>query len=227
MRMSEAEQVKIFRKLKAVLVKCISSAKAQKGALIISTPFMDWKGNLVTIYVTEDLKITDGGDTINQMRALRVIEDFEKWAFKEDFLGRYNLCIKGNEIVPKDTSPGALLWYLQGISRLPGYFKPNPIGRAEPTPKDVKRDEEVNSDKASEERREITIRLDEEVYKRIRSELGFKKLCGNTHGVLDEFLAMTVHSIEKGEKTLSLELNETNSKRESTDSKTKKEGVSK
>ena len=121
-------QKAIFKLLKEELCETVEAVPVNKGAIKILTPFIDWKGSLVSIYVTEDGKITDGGNTINQLRSLKVIDNFEEWPFQEDFFHRYQIQRSRNSLEPTNNESGdALLAYVQGISRIPSFFEPKPI----------------------------------------------------------------------------------------------------
>lgn len=96
----------------------------------VITPFLDWKGAPVSIYVREQGEVTDGGETLSELRALRVIDEWEEWTFKEDFLQRYCIRQKDESLIaaaPED--PEAILRYAQGISRLARYFEAKPISQ--------------------------------------------------------------------------------------------------
>ena len=127
MNLSE-KQISIFNILKEDICESVEAIPVNKNAIKITTPFIDWKGSLVSIYVTEDGKVTDGGDTINQLRSLRVIDDFEEWPFQLDYFNRYNIQIIRNSLEPIDIeSKSVLLDYVQGIARIPSFFEPKPI----------------------------------------------------------------------------------------------------
>ena len=118
----------IFKMLKEEICETVEAVPVNKGAIKIFTPFIDWKGCLVSIYVTEDGKITDGGNTINQLRSLKVINDFEEWPFQADFFHRYQIQRVRNSLEPANNeSRDALLAYVQGIARIPSFFEPKPI----------------------------------------------------------------------------------------------------
>lgn len=115
-------QKTIIARLKSELRLHIEPVK--NGAIGIETPFIDWKGCSVTIYVTADGRVTDGGNTLNELIAMRVIEKFRNWRFKEDYFQRYNIREgEKNELEPTDTENP--LSYLQGIARLGHFFPPN------------------------------------------------------------------------------------------------------
>ncbi len=124
-------QKSIFSSFKNVICDSVEAIPVNKGAIKITTPFIDWKGYLISIYVTKDGKITDGGDTINQLYSLRVIDEFEEWSFQHDFFDRYQIQRSQNSLEPVNPeSEDALLSYLQGIARIPGLFEAKPISCA-------------------------------------------------------------------------------------------------
>jgi hypothetical protein len=121
-------QTAIFNMLKKGICESVEAVPVNKGAIEITTPFIDWKGFPLSIYVTHDGKITDGGGTINQLRALRVYEDFEGWVFQKDYFNRYQIQdIQGRLEPVNPESVESLITYLQGIARLPSFFEPKPI----------------------------------------------------------------------------------------------------
>ncbi len=122
--MTNKTQKTIIARLKSEMQLHIE--KVKNGAIGIETPFLDWKGYPVTIYVTATGRVTDGGNTLNELRSLRVIQKYENWNFRDDYFRRYNIVEwKNNELEPADTEH--LLSYLQGIARLGHFFPPNPI----------------------------------------------------------------------------------------------------
>lgn len=128
MNQTTKPQTIIFDMLKKGICESVEAVPVSKGAIEITTPFMDWKGFPLSIYVTRDGKITDGGGTINQLRALRVYEDFEGWVFLNDYFNRYQIQdIQGRLEPVNPESVEALIAYLQGIARLPSFFEPKPI----------------------------------------------------------------------------------------------------
>lgn len=135
--MTTNAQKTIIARLEAEI--CIHMANVKDGAVGIETPFLDWKGYPVTIYVTVDGRVTDGGNTLNELWALRVIQKYENWDFKDDFFRRYNIVERKNkELEPAETEN--ILSYIQGIARLTYYFKPNPITLPEKEPSSKKKD---------------------------------------------------------------------------------------
>lgn len=121
-------QKSIFSMLKNVICDSVEAIPVNKGAIKVTTPFIDWKGYSMSIYVTKEGKITDGGDTINQLLSLRVIDEFEEWPFQEDFFNRYQIQRSQSSLEPVNPeSEDTLLSYLQGIARIPGLFEAKPI----------------------------------------------------------------------------------------------------
>jgi hypothetical protein len=89
---------------------------------------LDWKGSSVSFFITEDGHVTDGGQILSQLKSLRVIEDFKVWAFKDDFLERSCIQQRQGRLEPiNNDDPSEILRYIQGITRLPNFFEPNPI----------------------------------------------------------------------------------------------------
>ncbi len=121
-------QTTIFNTIKKAICDSVEASQVNKGAIEITTPFIDWKGYPLSIYVTQDGQITDAGDTINQLRVLRVYEDFEEWVFQEDYFHRNHIQEIQGKLEPVNFESGeALIAYLQGIARLPSFFEPKPI----------------------------------------------------------------------------------------------------
>jgi len=58
---------------------------------------------------------------------LRVIEDFNNWEFRLDFLHRSCIQQVRGSLQATDDEEKTLLKFIQGISRLPNYFEPKPI----------------------------------------------------------------------------------------------------
>lgn len=134
-------QLKIFDDLKKEICSRVEYYEVSKGAIEVITPFLDWKGAPISIFITKDGTITDGGRTLSQLDSLRVLEDFNNWDFKSDFFNRS--CIRETrgrlESINNDSSAN-ILNYVQGITRLPNYFEPKPIySAADKFPGKVKR----------------------------------------------------------------------------------------
>lgn len=133
-------QAAIYDMLKKGICESIEATLVRKGAIEITTPFIDFKGFPLSIYVTHDGKITDAGSTINQLIALGVYDDFEDWVFQEDFFTQYQIQNVQGRLEPLDPeSIEALIAYLQGIARLPNFFEAKPIrSQADTYPTKVK-----------------------------------------------------------------------------------------
>jgi hypothetical protein len=121
-------QLEIFDKIKRELCGGVDLYPVGGGAIEVSTPFLDWNGSEVSVFITKEGRITDGGEIISQMQSLKIIDDFDNWPFKLDFLHRYNIdlvrgCLEPNNI----SSSKNIVRYIQGITRLLSYFEPKPI----------------------------------------------------------------------------------------------------
>lgn len=121
-------QTPVFNILKKIICESVEAIPVNKEAIKVTTPFIDWKGYPVFIYVTKEGKVTDGGNTINQLISLQVIDKFEEWPFKGDFFNRYLIQQTRGSLEPIDCeSAENLLSFIQGIARIPGLFEPKPI----------------------------------------------------------------------------------------------------
>lgn len=121
-------QSELFNKIKKEMCSSIEFYPVSRNAIEVTTPFLDWNGAEVSIFITEDGQITDGGETISQMKSLKIIDDFDNWPFKLDFLHRYNIAVVSGRLEPNNTnSLKNIIRYIQGITRLPSYFEPKPI----------------------------------------------------------------------------------------------------
>lgn len=121
-------QLEIFNEIKKELCGRVELYPVSRDAIEVTTPFLDWNGSEVSVFITKDGRITDGGEIISQMHSLKIIEDFDKWQFKLDFLHRYNIDIVRGCLEPNDVrSSKNIVRYIQGITRLLGYFEPKPI----------------------------------------------------------------------------------------------------
>ena len=130
--MSNEIQDRILAQLTDAIRPMVSAV--QHGAVEIETPFIDWKGCPVKIYVKASGRVTDGGGTLNELRSLRTLEKFNEWAFKENFYLRYGIKEEGDELEPVNRFLG-LLSYIQGIQRIGYLFPPNPIRELETSDK--------------------------------------------------------------------------------------------
>lgn len=95
----------------------------------VITPFRGWRGAPLSIYVLEQGEVTDGGKTLSELRALGVVDQWEGWEFKEDFLQHYGIIRKNGDslVAARPLDPAAVLWFAQGISRLIHRFGARPI----------------------------------------------------------------------------------------------------
>jgi len=126
------DQEALFAKIKEAICSSIECSSVRKKAIKVTTPYLDWMGAQVSLYVTEEGRITDGGQTLNQISSLRVVEDFEYWPYKLDYFERYNIQqIRGSLDLCYLDSPDGILKYIQGISRLPTFFEAKPISAIE------------------------------------------------------------------------------------------------
>jgi hypothetical protein len=127
-----SDQEALFAKIEKAICSSIECFSVRKNAIKVTTPYLDWMGAPVCLYITEEGRITDGGQTLNQISSLRAIEDFEYWPFKLDYYERYNIQqIRGNLDLCYLDSPDGILKYIQGISRLPTFFEAKPISAVE------------------------------------------------------------------------------------------------
>ena len=124
--MTEKQQ-EIYDLFKDGIKKSIASYPVLRGAIAIRTPYQGFAGDDLEIFVTQEGKVTDGGATLNLFESLRCYQDFLDWPFKADFFRDYNMVILDREIVCTDCSPGGLVRYAQGMSRLQNMFEAHPI----------------------------------------------------------------------------------------------------
>lgn len=121
-------QSALFEKIKHEICDSVSSNPVNKNAIEVVTPFVDCDGSPLSIFITEDGRITDGGEVLSHLKSLRTIEDFNNWEFKLDFLHRYSINqVRGRLELTNMESLANILKYIQGISRIPNYFEPKPI----------------------------------------------------------------------------------------------------
>jgi hypothetical protein len=121
-------QLKLFNKIKLAICDTVQYHEVGKNAIEVVTPFIDWKGASVSVFITEDGRLTDGGQILSQLKSLRVIEDFNNWDFKFDFFQRSRIQQLRGNLEPLDIdSVSDILSYIQGITRLPNFFEPKPI----------------------------------------------------------------------------------------------------
>jgi hypothetical protein len=126
--MANELQLDIFDKIKKEICSNIEFYPVRKKAIEVVKPFLDWNGSNISVFITEDGRITDGGEVLSQLRSLQIFDDFNNWPFKEDFFSRYYIksagaCLESND----PSSPRNIIRYMQGITRLPNYFEPKPI----------------------------------------------------------------------------------------------------
>lgn len=120
-------QLSLFNKIKEEICSTLRYNAVGKNAIEVKTPFLDWKGAQISFFITEDGKVTDGGQILSQLKSLRVIEDFNNWEFRLDFLHRSCIQQVRGSLQATDDEAKAILKYIQGIARLPNYFEPKAI----------------------------------------------------------------------------------------------------
>ena len=121
-------QLEIYNKIRDGICGSIRYNLVSKNAIEVVTPFIDWKGSKVSVFITENGHLTDGGQVLSQLKSLRVIDNYYDWNFKDDFLDRYCIQqIRGNLEAFNVEFFADILKYIQGIARLPNYFEPKPI----------------------------------------------------------------------------------------------------
>lgn len=126
--MNETQKA-IFAKIKEAICNSMECYPVRHNAIGIGTPFLDWMGEYVEIYVTEKGDITDGGEALNQMKALNTYNDFLKWPDQKNYLDNYNINSNGVSFdLHYFETPDGILKYIQGIARLPGLFEVKPLG---------------------------------------------------------------------------------------------------
>lgn len=119
--------------------KSVQIKRLGGGVREVVTPLLDWSGHPVSVFVTPEGMVTDGGGTLNELRSLRVYDDWAEWTWQNDFLNRYAIAETDGELVAKADSTEGLLRYVQGIARLPAYFEHSVIrARADMFPLVVK-----------------------------------------------------------------------------------------
>ncbi|MGV8175720.1 MAG: hypothetical protein ACP5OU_08475 [Methanothrix sp.] len=122
-------QKDIFKKIKESVCNSMECYPVRHNAIGIATPFLDWMGERAEVYVTEKGVVTDGEQTLNQMRALNSYNEFLKWPHKENYLFNYNITSNGESLdLNYLENPQGILKYIQGIARLPGFFEAKPLG---------------------------------------------------------------------------------------------------
>ena len=122
-------QEKKKKKIKGAICNSVECYSVRHNAIAIATPFLDWMGERVEVYVTEKGVVTDGEQTINQLKALNNYDDFLKWPHKENYLFNYNVSQNGESLdLNYPGNPQGILRYIQGIARLPSFFEAKPLG---------------------------------------------------------------------------------------------------
>ena len=121
-------QLAIFGSFRKGLDCCVQIYPVRHEAAAIRTPFRDFAGDFLEIYVTREGKVTDGGGTLNLFHSLRCYQDYLDYPFRADFLSRYNINEEFGEMVCTDLSPCGILLYAQGLSKLQGMFEAHPYG---------------------------------------------------------------------------------------------------
>ena len=125
--MNEIQELN-FLKIRGAICDSVVLSEVRYGAVKVVTPFFDWLGEPLSIYITEDGTITDGEKTLNQIKALRAYDEYIEWPDRIDYLADYNINPLGNSMDIKFLeSPEDILRYIQGVSRLPMLFRANPI----------------------------------------------------------------------------------------------------
>lgn len=121
-----------FAMIKEAICNGVGYSSVRYDAIKVVTPFIDWIGEPVSVYITEEGTVTDGEKTLNQIKALRAYEDFKEWSEGANYFEDYNINPLGNSLdIKYIESPEDILRYLQGVSRLPMLFEVNPISDKE------------------------------------------------------------------------------------------------
>ena len=119
-----------FKKIKEAICNSVECYPVLQDAIRVDTPFLDWMGEYIGIYVTQNGRITDGDQILNQIDALGTYKDFLKWDDRNDYLYSYNIDQKERSLDPRYfETQDDILKYIQGISRLPGFFEARPLGK--------------------------------------------------------------------------------------------------
>jgi hypothetical protein len=129
-----------FERIRKAICDSVSFYDVAKGAISVTTPFLDWKGAPTEVYITSDGIVTDGGRTISQLMSLRVKEEFDSWPYLKDYLSKFCIDFDGKrmDMIGNDDEE-CYLRFIQGVSRLPRFFEPKPITTAPDNfPNDVK-----------------------------------------------------------------------------------------
>jgi len=126
--MNELQEA-IFKKIQKAICDSVECYPVLHDAIRVDTPFLDWIGEYIGVYITKNGRITDGDQILNQIDALVSFKDFIKWEDKNDYLYSYNIDQSERSLNPRyfETTDD-ILRYIQGISRLPGFFEAKPLG---------------------------------------------------------------------------------------------------
>jgi hypothetical protein len=114
--------------VKEAICDSVNSVPVLYDAIKVTTPFLDWVGENFSIYITTGGEITDGETTLNQIKAMRVFEEFEKLRDKSDYFEDFNIKLNGSNLEPEflETSDD-IIRYIQGVAKIPTLFKVDPI----------------------------------------------------------------------------------------------------
>lgn len=50
----------------------------------------------------------------------------------------------------------------------------------------------------------INLDIEDDIYNEIKTEVGFKIMCGNSYGIIDEFLRLVISKVENGETDITI-----------------------
>lgn len=125
-------QAAAYAIIREAICGSVSSIPVRYNAIKVITPFLDWIGEPVSIYITCDGSITDGEKTLNQIKALRAYDEFNDWPERATYFEDYNINPIGNSLdIQYKDSPEDILRYIQGVSRLPILFEVDPLSDKE------------------------------------------------------------------------------------------------
>jgi DNA-directed RNA polymerase subunit L len=121
-------QENVYTMVQKAICGSVKPVPVLYDAIKVTTPFIDWVGENFSIYITAEGEITDGETTLNQIRAMRVFEEFEKLKNKSDYFEDFNIKLSGGSLEPEylETSED-IIRYIQGVARLPTLFKVDPL----------------------------------------------------------------------------------------------------
>ena len=118
----------VYTMIREAICNSVNSVPVLYDAIKVTTPFLDWVGENVSIYITSDGDITDGETTLNQIKAMRVFDEFEKLRSKSDYFEDFNIKLIGSSLEPEYLEkPEDIIRYIQGVAKLPTLFKVDPI----------------------------------------------------------------------------------------------------